>query len=190
MKKNIFIDSISKLSSIPRFVGSPLSQYQSGADHAFRVAMIALQIVDEYNLKHKKKISREEILMKALLHDVEESVIGDIPTPVKYMTPGIREAFKLVEEKAMKETVLKDRGKNKREYYNYWKSAKKGKSGEIIKIADKMEALIKINFELNQGNRALMDAYKQTMDWFQKNHVLLSKYPTAISILNDYTLKE
>jgi 5'-deoxynucleotidase YfbR-like HD superfamily hydrolase len=188
--KDKFIDYICKLTSIPRFTGSYLVQPQSGADHAFRVTMIALQMVDDYNSRNKKKISREEVLMKALLHDVEESVIGDLPSPVKYITPEFRESVRLVEEKVMKDMVLKDAGPKSKEYYKYWVEAKKDKSGKIIKIADKLEGFIKINFEIRQGNAGLIDAYHETVTWFEENEELLSPFKVAQEMVNNYRIHE
>lgn len=191
-EKNDFIYWICKLTSIPRFSGSYLVQPQSGADHAFRTTMIALQIVDNYNAdkKVKDQISREEVLLKCLLHDVEESVIGDLPTPVKYITPEFRESVRIVEEKAMKDFVLKEAGPNNEEYYNLWEQAKKGKSGKIVKIADKLEGFVKINFEIRQGNAGLIPAYYETTKWFDENVELISEFPKADQLVNQYRIAE
>ncbi len=188
--KENFIDYICKLTSIPRFTGSYLVQPQSGADHAFRVTMIALAIVDDYNSRNKKKIKREEVLMKALLHDVEESVIGDLPSPVKYITPEFRESVRLVEEKVMKDMVLEDAGPKSKEYYKYWLHAKKDKSGKIIKIADKLEGFIKINFEIRQGNAGLIEAYDETIVWFEENEELLKPFKAASEMVDRYRIAE
>lgn len=191
-EKNDFIHWICKLTSIPRFSGSYLVQAQSGADHAFRVTMIALQIVDHYNhgKKEKEQISREEVLLKCLLHDVEESFIGDLPTPVKYITPEFRESVRAVEEKAMKDFVLKDAGPQTKEYYKLWEEAKKGKSGKIVKIADKLEGFVKINFEIRQGNAGLIPAYYETTKWFDENEDLIKSFPKALELVNQYRILE
>lgn len=189
---NDFIHWICKLTSVPRFTGSYLVQPQSGADHAFRATMIALQIVDDYNDNHPKKdqISREEVILKTLLHDVEESVIGDLPTPVKYITPEFRESVKKVEEKAMKDFVLQDAGPNADEYYKFWKEAKEGKSGKIVKLADKIEGFVKINFEIRQGNAGLISAYYETTKWFDENPKLLAEFPKAQVLVEQYRIQE
>lgn len=190
--KNGFIDWICKLTSIPRFTGSPLMEPQSGADHAYRVTMIALQIVDEYNESNPKvKINREEVVLKALFHDTEESVLGDIPSPVKYFNETFREAVREVEETAMKDIVLKEVSKKqKKEYFTLWKEAKKGLSGKIIKIADKLEGFIKINFEVRQGNSGLIPAYYETTKWFEENSELISQFTMAEKLVQRYRIKE
>lgn len=194
MKKQVndFIYWICKLTSIPRFSGSYLVQPQSGADHAFRVTMIGLQIVDNYNKGKSKKeqISREEVVLKCLIHDVEESVIGDLPTPVKYITPEFRESVRLVEEKVMQDMVLKNAGPNNEEYYKLWLEAKQGKSGKIVKISDKLEGFIKINFEIRQGNAGLVPAYYETTKWFEENNELISEFPKAAELVGQYRITE
>ena len=184
-----FIDYICKLTSVPRFTGSYLVQPQSGADHAYRVAMLALQMVDDYNHRNPSTpISREEVLMKALIHDVEESVIGDLPSPVKYITPEFREAVRVVEENVMENVVLADAGPQSKEYYQLWLNAKKDESGKIVKIADKLEGFIKINFEIKQGNAGLTDAYTETIEWFEDHQDLLAPFQAAQDLVNYYRI--
>ena len=43
--------------------------------------------------------------MLALYHDVGEVIIGDLPTPVKYFNPAIKEAYGEIEDVA-KEKLL------------------------------------------------------------------------------------
>ena len=189
-QKGNFIHWICRLTSTPRFNGSYLFQPQSGADHAFRTSMIAMQIVDHYNAGKdiKDQISREEVVLKALLHDVEESVIGDLPTPVKYITPDFREEFKKIEEKAIEDYVLRDAGPKAKEYKDLWQNAKNGQSGKIIKLADKIEGFIKINFEILHGNRGLESAYVETMQWFIEHPEMLKEFSYADKLVKEYQI--
>lgn len=189
-KKDKFIDHICKLSSVPRFAGTYLAQPQSGGDHAFRVAMISLLIVDEYNSRNETKINREEVLLKSLIHDCEEAWITDLPSPVKYITPEFRDAVAVVEKKVMKEIILKDAGPSSDEYFDLWKNAKKGDPGKIVKIADKIEGFIKINFEINHGNKSLIDAYYETVEWFEENEELLAPFKAAQEMVSDNRIEE
>ena len=61
-----------KLVDVPRFSGKTLNCKYSVGEHSFRVAYIALAVADQYNIENPDSpINVEEVLRKALIHDVE-----------------------------------------------------------------------------------------------------------------------
>ena len=98
----------------------------------------------------------------ALFHDAPEILTGDLPTPVKYDNPDIRNAYKQVE--AMSAGRLLDmlpqslRGAYEpllREDYDPDTRA-------LVKAADKLSAYIKCVEELKAGNSEFQQAARQT----------------------------
>ncbi len=167
-----------KLSNIKRFAALKLDREYSGADHSYRVAMMGMLIVDEYNAKNpNKKISCEEVLRKALIHDLEESVTGDIPTPVKQF-PGLRDILREASVAIMKEQIIDDNLVKSQEYLKLWIEDKEGESGEVIAIADKLEALLSAAYELKRGNKDLQKAFNNVRAWFETDEAkrLLNKF--------------
>lgn len=65
---------------------------ESVAEHSFRTAVLAMVVVDEFGLK----VNKEKLLKMALIHDLAESVTGDL-TPYKLV--GKKEKARL--EKAL-----------------------------------------------------------------------------------------
>lgn len=76
----MFITDALALSHVPRWVIVPTVRTQSVAEHSFNVAMIVQEILTrcpEVVVTHG--IRREAVLWYALVHDIDESVTGDIP---------------------------------------------------------------------------------------------------------------
>jgi putative hydrolase of HD superfamily len=175
-----FYKQVCKLSNVKRFAALKLDREYSGADHSYRVAMLGMMIVDEYNslVADSKKISVEEVLRKALIHDLEESVIGDIPTPVKEY-PGLRDLLRKASVDIMNEQILDKDLINREEYLRLWVEDKEGQSGQVITLADKIEALLSAAYELKRGNKDLQKAFNHIRAWFNTDEakVLLDKFP-------------
>lgn len=169
-----------KLSNIKRFAALKLSREYSGAEHSYRVAMLGMLIADEYNSlpTTTEKVSCEEVMRKALLHDLEESVVGDIPTPVKAY-PGLRELVREASLHILDAKIIDENLPNREEYLRLWKEDKDGLSGEVIEIADRLEALLAAAYELKVGNKDLQKAFNNIREWFEgeKAQKLMDKFP-------------
>lgn len=178
---------VCKLSNVKRFAALKLVREYSGAEHSYRVAMMGMFIVDEYNSlpTTTSKISCEEVLRKALIHDLEESVVGDIPTPVKQY-PGMRDLVREASLQIMEEQIIDKSLPNREEYLRCWKEDKDGETGEVIELADKLEALLSAAYELKIGNKDLQKAFNNIRVWFdcERAQSLLSKYPVTKELLN------
>lgn len=176
---------VCKLSNVKRFASLKLDCEYSGADHSFRVAILAMLIADEYNVNTDEKLNVEEILRKSLIHDIEESITGDIPTPVKEFE-GMRPLLRQVSEKIMKEQIIDESLKNKDLYLNLWKNDKDGKTGEVVAIADKLEALMAASYEVRRGNREMYKPFSNIITWFKSDEgqKLLTKFAVAKELYN------
>jgi 5'-deoxynucleotidase YfbR-like HD superfamily hydrolase len=70
------------LSIVPRWSVVPVLRQQSVAEHAYRVAVIALEIADKMN-KKGVPVDPNWVIRWAIFHDGEECYTADIPTPFK-----------------------------------------------------------------------------------------------------------
>jgi len=57
-------------------------RHQSVAEHSFLVAMIAMRLCDVLDVDSSV---RHDVLQHALMHDMPEVYMGDLPTPIKRM---------------------------------------------------------------------------------------------------------
>lgn len=93
---------ITKLINSPLFTGGRVRRYsglhlvepESLSDHTYETVLMSLLIYKELerlNLSHL--VDKGSMLEKALLHDLDESVMGDIPRTVKYADPRLKPAL-------------------------------------------------------------------------------------------------
>ena len=84
----------------------------------------------------------EVVAVAALYHDAPEIITGDMPTPVKYSSPGLRDAYKALEAESVVE--------------NYLDSAVMAKLGTVTIIHGKgTGALRKAVHEILKRNKAV-----------------------------------
>ena len=99
----------------------------------------------------------------ALYHDAGEILTGDLPTPIKYYSPAIREAYRQVEDEAA--TKLLDMlPRELRSAYEPLLREEDPEIRKIVKAADKLSAYIKCVEELRAGNNEFRDAGHDTLE--------------------------
>lgn len=176
-----------RLGNIYRFASLKLDKPYNGAEHSFRVAVLSMCIADQYNSNHPtKQINIEEVLRKALLHDIEESLMGgDLPTPIKNRSAQFKAEYLKLGTELMAETVK--HSPMPEQYLKLWKEDKSGESGEVIRVADWLEALSSAHYEIIRGNLSMKMAYYNLREMGQSKILqsLLEKYPYARDFYNE-----
>jgi len=115
----------------------------------------------------------------ALYHDASEILTGDLPTPIKYYNPDIKEAYKQVERIAGNR-LLDMLPPQLRKSYEHLVLEDAEDVLPFVKAADKLCAHIKCLEEQKAGNTEFDTAAKQTwdsmknmsrpeLDWFLEN---------------------
>lgn len=121
----------------------------------------------------------ERAAVAALYHDASEILTGDLPTPIKYYNPRIKEAYKQV-ERVSGEKLLRLLPEQLQESYAPLIYEEDERVLAIVKAADKLSAHIKCIEELRAGNQEFASAARQTrqaleqmhlpeLDWFLEN---------------------
>lgn len=99
----------------------------------------------------------------ALYHDATEIFTGDLPTPIKYANPAIRDAYRQVEDQAAGR-LLRMLPEVMRPAYAPLLSPADGGVRQIVKAADKLSAYIKCLEEVEAGNNEFGDAAGETLE--------------------------
>ena len=99
----------------------------------------------------------------ALFHDASEIFTGDLPTPIKYHTSAIRDAYHQVESEAT-ERLLGMLPEELRPAYAPLLREEDPEVRRIVKAADKLSAYIKCLEELESGNNEFGDAAGETLE--------------------------
>ena len=69
-------------------------------EHTAQVAMIVHALALLSNQRHSGTYDSNKLATYALYHDADEVLTGDLPTPVKYHNPQMREVYALIETDA------------------------------------------------------------------------------------------
>ena len=125
-------------------------------------------------LAHALALIRREILglegpdpdkcaVAALYHDCSEILTGDLPTPIKYYNPAIKDAYKQVEYMAGN-SLLDKLPSQLRHCYEHLVLEDDPEVTPVVKAADKLSAHIKCLEEQKAGNTEFDTAARQTWD--------------------------
>ena len=131
-------------------------------EHSHMVAVLAhaLALISR-EVYGNKTISPETCATAALFHDAPEIITGDMPTPVKYYNPQIREAYQQVETVA-EDQLLSMLPENLRDWYTPYIRETDPEVKRFVKAADKLSAHIKCLEELKASNHEFILAARQT----------------------------
>ena len=132
-------------------------------EHSHQVAVLA----------HALALIRRDILqlpcpdpdkcaVAALYHDATEILTGDMPTPIKYYNPDIKDAYKQVERIAG-QRLLEMVPEALRNSYTAYVMEEDEQIVPIVKAADKLSAYIKCVEEQKAGNTEFDSAEAATM---------------------------
>ena len=148
-------------------------------EHSYEVAVLAHALAAIGREVCHKDVDPDRAASAALFHDAPEIITGDMPTPIKYYNPELKNAYKAVEAvaqdkllsmvppelAAVYEPLLRESDETVRPY---------------VKAADKLAAYLKCLEEQKAGNTEFNRAADETMaalramgmeeaDWFLDN---------------------
>ena len=133
-------------------------------EHSHQVAVLAHALaLIRREILHLPGPDPERCAVAALYHDASEILTGDMPTPIKYYNPEIRNAYKTVERVAGNR-LLDMLPPQLRDSYAAYVLEDDPELEPIVKAADKLAAHIKCIEELKAGNTEFSTAAVQTME--------------------------
>ena len=131
---------------------------ENNAEHSLMTAFIAHGLAVIENEKFGGSFDACKIGMIGAYHEASEVITGDMPTPIKYFSPEMRDAYKSVESVA-RETILSTLPEEFRGEYDGIINATP-EEYRLVKYADKLTAYIKCVEETANGNSEFKKAAK------------------------------
>ncbi len=162
---NKFFAMLSRMKYINRWGLMRNTIKENIAEHSLETAMIAHALAVINNVYFGGSINPDRVAVYAMYHDVPEIITGDLPTPVKYFAPEIKESYQVVEEAAIRK-LLASMPEEMREVYSavLKEDEREQEYGILVKAADKLSALVKCVEEKKMGNQDFLEAEKATAD--------------------------
>ena len=134
-------------------------------EHSMEVAMIAHALCVIGNVRYGKHLDANKAALIGLYHDASEIITGDMPTPVKYFNPELKQAYKEVEAIADEKLLEKLPLDLRPAYEEIFRSSEDEDEKyirKLVKAADKLSAFIKCIGEMNAGNNEFRTAKEST----------------------------
>ncbi len=148
-----FFSTLSRLKYINRWGLMNNTRNENLSEHSLEVAFIAHAMCMIKNKRFGGNVDAEKAAVCAMFHDCTEIITGDLPTPIKYSSKKLREAYKAVESEAGKKLLSSLPDDLREEYERYFTVCEEDvEIWKIVKLADRLSALIKCIEERRMGN--------------------------------------
>ncbi len=148
-------------------MGFKRNEADSVAAHSFSTALLSYFLAKQLQ-KEGIKINPDKVLKMGLVHDIGETIVGDVGTFVKGMAGGV---FKNIEEEGVKALIAELDSKNEimdlvKEY-----NGRKTLEARVVKAADNLDALAQAKGV--PGAKDALKYFKQVyhitrFDWHKK----------------------
>lgn len=158
-----FFAYLSRMRFIQRWALMRNTAPENVQEHSHQVAVLAHALaLIRREILHLPGPDPDRCAVAALYHDASEILTGDLPTPIKYYNPDIKDAYKQVEHIAGNR-LLEMLPEALREIYTPLVMESDEDLNPIVKAADKLSAYIKCVEEQKAGNTEFDSAAEQTM---------------------------
>ena len=177
-----FFSMFARMKHIDRWALMRNTRRENLSEHSADVAAIAHAIALIKNTRFGGAVNAERAAFLGLYHDMPEIITGDMPTPVKYHSDALHDAFLQVENEAC-DRLLSMLPDDLRDSYRpaFFREEGDAYLWRIVKAADKIAALIKCIEEEQAGNREFrlaLDATRAAVDAME--------LPEADAFLEDF----
>lgn len=156
-----FFAYLSKMKFITRWSLMRNTWRENLQEHSLQVAMIAHILAVIRNRLYSGDLDPERVALLALYHDAGEVIVGDLPSPIKYFNPTIRQAYGEIEETARQRLLDMLPAELRADFAPLFAATEEDVEHEkIVSIADKLCAYIKCLEERRAGNLEFSEAEK------------------------------
>ena len=121
-------------------------------EHTQQVSVIAHALALISNKIYGKNVNVEKTVLLSQYHEVGEVITGDLPTPIKYFNPEIKNAYKDLEKHASIRILNMLPDELKDEYCAYILPDTDTEEYKLVKYADRLSAYLKCVEEIKAGN--------------------------------------
>lgn len=149
---NIMFSPLMRTNEVKRYSGTKLFEEESLSQHITDISMMSYMIAKKLNT-YGENIDIGLLLEKCLIHDIDEIVTGDLPRNTKYANPNIKKEMDALADLAI--VKLTDSLHGMEDMYEVWSTAKQGKEGFIVKLADMLCVVRKALIEVELYNNLI-----------------------------------
>lgn len=156
--------SVRRLHHINRYSSLPCIRPENVATHSWQMAFICLLIGTDLNERDDldqdvdghMMVNMEDLLRRAIVHDINEAMSGDVIRSYKYSHPKVREAMEEADQMNTFKLVQQFGEGVSSEILTTWQFAKdETLEGEIVRLSDIFAVVTYCGEEYRMGNTEL-----------------------------------
>lgn len=168
-KRYHFFAMLSRMKYINRWALMRNTHVENISEHSLEVATVAHSLAVIHNKRFGGNVNADRVAVLGVFHDAPEIITGDMPTPVKYYSKQIRDAYSSVEDNAC-QALLDMIPEDIREEYKpfFIKQEEDRRLWKFVKAADKICAYTKCLEEAKAGNHDFDKAAKTNLKSLQE----------------------
>jgi 5'-deoxynucleotidase len=137
-------------------------------EHSWEVGVIAHLLGVINRGIYSGELSPDRLATLAMYHDCAEAITGDLPTPVKYYSKDIQQAYRVIEQDAAQALLAMLPAKLQEPMSEYMQdSLVNWQERKYVKAADSLSAYLKVRAELVNGNLE----YRHTLEDIERRLV-------------------
>ena len=159
-----FFAFLSRMKYIQRWSLMRSTVQENVQEHSHMVAVLAHVLGVIRRDVFGKACNPDELAGIALYHDAAEILTGDLPTPIKYHSAGIKSAYDEVEKLAVEKLLNELPEALRPAYRDLLEASGDVERYELVKAADKLAAYIKCVEERKAGNLEFGSAEHSTRE--------------------------
>ena len=163
-----FFALLSRMRYIDRWGLMRNTHVENIQEHSHQVAVLAHALAVIGREKFGSTVDPGEAAIGGLYHDASEILTGDLPTPVKYDNPAIKDAYKAVEAAAADSLLSLLHPEFRDDFAPYVREDLSPELLRVVKAADKLSAHIKCLEEIKAGNDEFRLAAQQTREALER----------------------
>lgn len=172
----------SRMKYIDRWALMRNTRKENLSEHSLEVAAIAHALAVISNEKYGTQHNCERAALLGIYHDMPEIITGDMPTPIKYGNPQLKQAYKAVERETAMHLVSMLPEYMQASYSGFFiKQDADSELWKLVKAADKISALIKCIEEGKAGNTEFASAKVST-----EKIISSLEIPAATDFVNEF----
>lgn len=158
---NCFFSLLSRMKYIDRWSLLSNKEEEDLEHHSYEVALIAHALCTIENIKFDGNLNAERAAVIGMFHDATEILTGDMPSTMKYCDTRMKPLYTEIENQVTNDMLECISDKEIREEYKSLLSpSSEDKETKMVKIADKISAVIKCLREKRLGNNDFDKAFE------------------------------
>jgi len=166
-----------RLKNLARFNNISRINTETVAEHSYFVAFYTMLLADKVY-----GINTELALKLALVHDIEETISGDLPHNVKEKYPEF-----LLNLEEMNDSIVKDIFSSNGEYLDLWREVRglETKEARLVHLCDIISVILYTKNEIEMGNTHMIHICEKTRELL---NTFVLKYPEFSFVNKDLML--